>query len=488
MSAVGDYIHYQYSHFTGEDSPEQNATRLSAIYNQTKIQHQYNLSLKELNGKLKQIYASKMKNVSNNKKGEEEFFKLLSDLQNNILNKAANKMVENLGTTNLGYSDLYGVEQDMNKLQSVLDIFSKITTQITNSSFSNNPIAILTVDMLKGDTSSSNIKNIFREAYLTDGQTFKVDGSYGRAIKSHQNEINKVLAGLSALKSIKEGSMKNFDTSIKSEVIISLVMSIWSTLNRIVGFVSEDILTDAIEEFILSEMKNIGENITVVAEGTGSGSIFSKKTEDVSLKLDLKKMLKGEGQGEISFNLPGITLKRTNIKQNNIAKVHIKSDAVLSNFLDNMNMSVKLSEFYHAYADYNMAIKRKKGRALPAELNKSAAAGMMNMYNYFHAAMLPMALAGSLDKDDFAYFMIINDKVYNVIEIVQKVANNKDFSFVSSNLGTSQTGIKNAHNGFYQPETDPLSNIEGDRRSDLILSRIRSLKVTMELNLALSKI
>jgi hypothetical protein len=123
---------------------------------------------------------------------------------------------------------------------------------------------------------------------------------------------------------------------------------------------------------------------------------------------------------------------------------------------------------------------------MPAQLNSKTAKGAIeDMYNYFHATMLPMALAGSLTADDFAYFIIINDKVFNVIEVMQKIADLQDYSFVESNLSSMQNNIKNIHNKYYQEETDPKSNIEGQMRSNMILNDIRGRNITMHLNLKL---
>jgi len=153
--------------------------------------------------------------------------------------------------------------------------------------------------------------------------------------------------------------------------------------------------------------------------------------------------------------------------------------------LDNIAISGnELYNFFQAYANYNMGIK-KEGlkRALPAQLNKSASQGMLNMYNYFHAAMLPTALAGSLTEDDLAYFLIINEKVYSVVQIIQEIVDSGNYNIIESNLSTSQTGIKNAHRDLYQPEVDPHSNIEGIRRSSMITNKIRNQKILMHLNL-----
>lgn len=113
---------------------------------------------------------------------------------------------------------------------------------------------------------------------------------------------------------------------------------------------------------------------------------------------------------------------------------------------------------------------------------------MKNMYNYYHAAMLPLAVSGSLTSDDFAYFLVVNDKVYNVIEIIQKVANNDDFSSIESNLSTHQNNIKNIHQRSFVPERDPHSNIEGYERSSYMINTINKLNIVIKLILEVNKI
>jgi hypothetical protein len=491
MSAVSDYIHYRYSNYTGLSDAGANADYLAGVYSNSKVQQQYKLSTDNLNSKIKALFASKFASLkSDNIEGENEFFKLLDDIQNNVLPAAAQSMTQKISTTNLSRQDLASATKSANELQNVINIFENILQQITGGSYSENPIAVLTADMLDGNINISTIKEKYREAYIQDGTTFKVDDSYTRAVASHKNEINKLLANLSAIKNIQEGGMSNFDVSLQSQTINALIWSTYSTLNRIVGFVSEDTLAIDIEKYLnenlVKEIQNSNVEFISSTTGTEKGSIFNTQTKDISIQMNFQDMLNGK-QGEVQISLPGITLKRTNIKSNNIAKIHVKTNTNLSNFLNNMNLNTNIMDFYQAYADYNMSIKRSNYKtALPADLNTNAAPAMENMYNYFHAAMLPMALAGSLDSEDFAYFMVINDKVYNVIEIIQKIADNNDYSFIESNLKSNQTNIKNLHNSYYQQEIDPLSNIEGETRSKMIRSAIDKSKITMQLNLALN--
>lgn len=85
--------------------------------------------------------------------------------------------------------------------------------------------------------------------------------------------------------------------------------------------------------------------------------------------------------------------------------------------------------------------------------------------------------------------MVINNKVFNVAEIMQKISDETDSqTFVSSDLQQHQYNIKTAHNSYYQKETDPDSNIEGMTRSKMIINDIRNSKITMTLNLSLDKV
>jgi hypothetical protein len=403
MSALGDYVHYQYSHLSNGDSPSDNAAYLAKTFSHDRVKKQYEISLKDLKAKLNTIYRQKIK-INGKTIGEDEFFKLLSDIQNDGISKAAQEMANSIETAGVSRGDIASAEYDVQKLQEIVNRFSEVLEQITGGTFSTNPLPILTQEMLNGDTSIDAIKKTYRDAYLNNGTTFKVDNSYSRAIASHQGEINKMLANLSAIQAIEGGGMKSFGKETQSKTIEAFLFSTWNIINRMVGFVSEDKLAEYLPKYIMDKINVIDKNMKLVvsAEGTGSSSIFNKKTEDISIQCDIPKMVNGQAEGLISVRLPGITLKRTNVK-NNVANIHIKSNATLSNFLDNAKISVPLVQFYNAFADYNMAIiKPGRKMKLPAELNKDAQNAMQDMYDYFHAAFLPLALAGSLDKDDFA--------------------------------------------------------------------------------------
>ena len=479
------YIHYQYLNFA-----PQGGAHLAAVYNDIKVGQKYQESLELLNMKVKEKVKSQLPKGTNLK--DEQYFELLEDFRNEVLSPAAQKMVESIQTTKMSRTDLSQATKSVEEIQKVINIFTKITEQILNSSFERNPLPVLTLDLLNGQNLSANeIKYKYREMYLADKTAFKVDDSYSRAIASHQKDVNSILANLSALKSISQGGMSNFSQKIQSDTVKTLLWSTYFRLNKIVGFVSQDTLAGFIPEYIKNNLGISDDNFKIMAEGTKSSEMFKTRTEDVSVEMDFKGMLSGKKKGEVRVALPGVTLKRTNIKNGNVAHVNIKTNALLGNFLGKLDGS-NLIEFYQAYADYNMALLIG-GKKYPAQLKQSQAKGGMEMmYNYMHAFMLPYALAGALTANDLAYYMIINNQVYTVPEIMEKITDKNDYSFVISNLSSSQAGIKNQHQGMYKLQEPPHSDDEEERkekkyqRSNEIINKIHGLKINMQLMLKLS--
>ena len=479
------YIHY---HYMNQAQTPDTAGYLAGAFAEAKIQQPYRNSIVLLKQQMSAMMKSQI--PQGNNINDEEFFSLLDDFERNVLGPAAQKMASEVETTGMSRADLAAATNSVQGIQQVITKFTHITQQITNSTFSTNPIPILTADMIDGNISASAIKQKYRDAYLNNNTTFKVDSSYSRAIASHASQINTILADLSAIQAIGQGGMSSFSSDIQSQTLKSLLWGIYFRLNIVIGFVSEDNLAKFIPDFIAQSIK-LPQDVTITTEGTGKSEMFNVKTEDVSVNLNLEEMLHHKN-GKVEVSLPGISVKRTNVKANNMAKIHIKTNANLGNLLSKMDAG-SLTDFYNAYADYNMAIKIKKPNgkvySYPAELNRSAAPAMQNMYNYFHASILPYALSGSLTKGDLAYFMVVNNQVYNAVDILEKVMNIDDESLVQSNISTHQTGIKNAHNAGFQQDADPdLTPTEGTARSDYIYNTINNLNITMELLLSLNQI
>ena len=489
MSAVSDYIHYHYNYQVvdqpKESTPEANAEYLANMYSQNKVRMQYMTSLQFFKTKLETMY--KVGLTAADKKGEEEFFNLLSDLESNILPQAAAEMVQKLEMPDVSIPQIRAAIGDIEKTQALFDRFKVVVEQLTGSTFSKNPIPVLTmplVESTEGKDTAQKIRRAYRDAYLKNGTTFKIDDTYKGALKSHAGQVNTILANMSAIESILGGGIKKYDSKIKSACLSGLFLGTFKMLNTVIGFVSEDIIEEAMEPYLAEYLKKSGiKDVKISTEGgTKGSSIYNKKTEDISMNLNLEQMLDGE-IGTIDITLPGVSLKRTNIVANQkFAKIHIKNRTVLGKMLDMSDMSVPLQQFYQAYATYNMSIKDRKNSR--AQLNRSASDAMEQMYDYVHAAILPTSLAGSLHAGDFSTFIIINDKVYNIVDMIQKLAEDDNYGYITSDLSEKQTGVKNRHNEIFDGYPHPWQRWN---RSADIKEVIRNLGITVQLNINLAK-
>jgi len=479
------YVHYHYNNFI--NNGEASGT-LGEVYSKIKIEQQYQNAKTILHERIHVMIQSQM--PSGVKINDKELFDLFKDFETNVLTPAAQRMASKVEMAYLTPVDLAQATQDAEGIQKAITTFTKIARQITNSTFSRNPIPVLTAEMLNGNVSVDTIKEQYRNAYLNDGTTFKVDGSYSQAIASHQQDVNIILANLSALQSIGEGGINSFDPSIRSKTINSLLWSTYKRLNKIIGFVSEENLAEYIPEYIKDSL-NLPSGITITTEGTKSSKSFMKKTEDVSISLDLRKMLRGS-EGTIQITIPGVSVKRTNSQNQKMSKINIKTNANLGNLLSLAGMS-NSADFYNAYADYNMAISAlsPSGKVFKyrAQLGRDNAEAMTNMYNYFHASVLPYALGGSLTKGDLAYFIVINNQVLNMGDIIERLINQDGEALIQSNISTKQTGIKNYHNTlFIQNLGYDLDPEKAKNRSNEIQKSINELNITMQLLIALDNI
>lgn len=484
MSLMRDYCYYNYNRRVEESGAKSGSDLiLNTFGNNGAIIRRYKEDMRLIKDKLKKYYMDKVNAQLPNPMGEKEFFEMMDDLQNNVIEKAAEKMNSQIDMPGTYGETVAAVAQDASNLQRVFGQFKKIAEQIAGSSFSKNPLPIITKDMISGKPSAYKILQKYREAYLNSETTFKVDASYTRAIAEHAGQINTIMSNLSALEAIQAGGISEFGTKIESDAINKLIDYTWRFLKIVTGFVSEDNLKDDLEEFLSDDISSMfsKDNVTITSSGTQQNKKGIKvKTEDIAIEMDFQKMLKGE-TGTMKVKLPGISVKRTDATINSLGNpevnIRIKGTS-MGNYLEGLDDDNIMYEFFNAYACYNMALTHLKQKAA---LGKENQAAMDTMYDYMHACMLPIALAGNMNYEDFAYFLVVNDKVYNMIDILEDIIASGDFSSVSSELSQKQTGVKNAHNSYWS-DNDPT----GKQRSDAIIAHIRNLKnITMHLRLAL---
>ena len=304
MSAIGDYVHYHYNYQVvdqpQESTPEANAAYLSSVYSKARVRSQYMLSLQFLQKKLKIMYQMNLINLPSNGRGEKEFFDLIHDLEHEILPKAAEEMTQKLEMPNTSIPEIAAAKYSPEKTQMLFNRFKEVAQQLTGGTFSKNPIPVLTARMLvkaEGNSPAQQARKAYRDAYLADGTTFKIDDSYKGALADHAKQINNILANLSAIESILQGkSMKTFSSELRSETLTGLLQGTYSMLNVVIGDVSEERLKEAMIPYLADYLKKGGiEKIEVGNFGSSKGnSIYNKQTEDISISMNLEEMLNGK--------------------------------------------------------------------------------------------------------------------------------------------------------------------------------------------------
>ena len=110
--------------------------------------------------------------------------------------------------------------------------------------------------------------------------------------------------------------------------------------------------------------------------------------------------------------------------------------------------------------------------------------------NYFKIATFPSAIGGSLNEDDFAYFFVLNDKVYTILDIMKSkgVAGlTRDVTF-SPQIANKISGAVAAHEKAFRKrvsKSDPMSTYQN--RSKEIYKHISNISFSISLMMKLNK-
>lgn len=494
MSALGKYIHYHYNNVSKGHTPADNKAYLASIFNQHLVQQQFTQATDMLDRKIKESYATGFVRITG--KEEEEFFNLLNDIQNNVLPKAAEEMSNEIEMPDIMSKELKESLNSISDMQKIIDRYKKVLSGFVDSSFFKNPIPVTTVALLKGDDSSpiteqaTKIKEAWREIYLKDKSCFKVDGRYRGAVAQHKDEINKILANIVGFETISGTAVGEvYSSELRSEILRQFMWSTYITINKIIGFISEERLREKLQPLLTKAIKKSlpESSITVTNEGAKRGTAFNKKTEDVSMYISAEALKEGSiDLGELSIKIPGISLKRTNVPKgvSMNRKIQIKKTS-FKKLVDSSRSIIgdsELANFYQAYGNYLLGIRKYNDYRTAVgkqQLTKSASQEMYNMYSYFQASFLPTALAGGLTSDDLAYFFVVNKQVYNVAEMIKKMGLTGFNQGIISTFQQQQSSIKNLHQASYV--AGPRSYKSGEKRSEAVRTAIDTLPIIMSL-------
>lgn len=451
MSAVENYIIINGDQLSQE----------MKVFTATKIQKQFNNSKKILKNELKEHFKPQVQNYL--KTGsDEEFFKLLEDLRKNALEKQAESMNKQLVAgfsynkiNSIFSSDIKGsVSIDLKLLQEAINQWKELLKYTDNASFGDQITAYLQIPDLVEAINESRLtvdeaKEKSRNFYLGDNNySFVVNDKFKRSVNMQAKNIKKSYANLAVLQQLanqlKSTTKDSVSISVSekvSEFTKSFLFSTFFTIGKILGFLSEDFFANslAFQNFVTDEIAGSllkDKNITISGKtsGTSSSDMFKVATSDIKLELNVPEMLKKKKNGTMSINLDlGVSLKRSRSSMGQ-GKINLKSSAKLGNILKKIFSNQKeLYIFYSALSNY-----RRSSQGRYVYNNKEQ---MESMYSFMKAAMFPWAAAGSLTKDDFAYFFVLNDKTYTVLDLLDKAGALGFTESVNLEFNPSQTQV-----------------------------------------------
>ena len=257
------------------------------------------------------------------------------------------------------------------------------------------------------------------------------------------------------------------------------------------GFISEYLIANLLNEKFENKLVFKQSGTQKVKDGYQVG------TSDISVKF-------AKEQGSVDFTLPGISIKRTGrIVDGNKQIIHLKSSTVgqLIKQGDLEQSGFDLYAFYNAYANYHRpAFSIGEDGTLskdPDNMSNFKIKNIASLYRGFYLASLGTALTGSLTSGgDFAGYLIINDKVYSMIDILSKIIEDKgdtnvfaltDSSHSITNLNTKQKEIADKHSELFKPfEKDKTPDQLKKERSQGIIQAINSLSLNLNLQLKLN--
>ncbi len=434
-------------------------------YNVALIERQYKKSMATTREKLIKTFKRDLAPYLKGNQDDDEFFQLLNDVQKKVYDKSAEKMANEIGM-GLTAAEISqttsekNVKEFIKKLDKCITTMKSVFEPFGKGTFQEEVESTFKIDNILSNINNNGVaqavsdaKAISREYFLGSNYSFSINDTFKRSFNTQKKNIQSAMANLEVLKRLAREVQNQGVSQVSEEVgkfAEAFLMSTFSYIGKIVGIFSEDFLQEDIERHLDKTLEKSFQNnkdiqLSVKSTGTEKGTVFHTKTTDIQISLNIPKMLDEKEDGKIQINLPGASLKRTRNQQGGSGKISLKTGASFKNFIDNMDISNKnqhLSSFYNAFVNYRRSFNK---HFVFSDKNK-----MENMYSFFKVAMFPLAAAGSLDKEDFAYFLVINNQTYNVIDIMQKMGTGQSLAADTSvNFQEHQSKLRTLYNNTY---------------------------------------
>lgn len=318
-------------------------------------------------------------------------------------------------------------------------------------------------------------------------ETSKILKSYTSAI----NDFSKDKIGENKLFSKKEIDDLKKEIKTAQEAIKKLqsgepVEDWHKAIGSIVGHASNiiGVLVEYYTAALLQDLYRIdGKNVKVKLTGAQAGEIYEKITSDLKITFDT-----GIEEKDI-----GISVKRTSAISKDFMLVKTKT-AKLESLLTASRTEIDRNGLYNVIANhgrvyYKFSESAGRGASIPTDTwSYENFKGLVQM---LHKIFALTALSGELADNDFASYLIVNDKIYNILELVEDYLSGKGggnlLKSISSDFIPKQKEIQKRHFALVTKSLEAEDyRAAGEARSNEMIRQINSMSIIIKARIRFS--
>lgn len=327
---------------------------------------------------------------------------------NKSVQKLTQEVKENVNNLNAVIKKLNEFMGSLEKFVSTKD-YKKIVTNATISSYKG------------GNNFLNNYEHIrqLRENFAIGGLISTKNGS----LSGNFNNLLGQKVALERLLQQIDSKERKIITKKQSEIITHAISSAIVQAASLSGLIMEGVKAQQIEQNIPDIIKDVFDNsthLTVSQTGTKntekSSGIKSTSKGDVEIIID-------KDTANIKVNIP-MSIKHTSYNFGQKGELSIQSGSSIRNVLKAINVDESSFEYQGIL---NMILWGGKGSGAHAYDANSRTQTL----NLIRKANIVNALAGNLKGSDFAYYFVVNNKVFTTKDIIQKILENQSENYLS---------------------------------------------------------
>lgn len=248
-------------------------------------------------------------------------------------------------------------------------------------------------------------------------------------------------------------------------------------LGQIVGVASNAI--GSLSEYNMAMLLDIM-GIKVELTGTQAGQSYKAKTSDLRLEFV-----------GVDENKLGISMKRTRQASNAKSVLAKVKTTTLLSLIQASQIDMDLNGLYNIIANHGRTqifeFDESSGQGRPIPSTSYFYPGWGELVKNLHYAFALTSLAGDLDGSDFATYLVINDNIYDILDIIFRFFNNEKVLSISSTINSSQAEIARKHQALVENSINSENYaIASQERSASMVNAINHMSIVVHARVSLN--